>query len=317
MEKLLYSGYIKVVENNGYEYIKEKDMVWIIPILRANRRLFLGLREEMVPPYGDGKYLTIMSGTLDKKGEKPEEAALRELQEEAGIIPRKYRIKAVFENIPIYKTTSVRTTIYFMDIKQFEKVKAEGDGSTIEKNSKTVWFNLFELDDILDKYNKYDVLSLFAINYAKNMIPKLKKKVLVERPVSLKRKFVLHEHKAKRAGLHYDLRIENDNHKLWSWAIRKGLPLKAGVKHLAIQQPNHNMEWLKTTGYYAGENSKNTYGQGTYKILTHGTLNIVDKSKDNIVFEITNNSKYRGKYVLHRMHNDQWIIFKTKSNGGK
>ena len=180
MEKLLYSGYIKVVEDNGYEYVKEKNMVWIIPILRANRRLLLGLREEMVPPYGDGKYLTIMSGTFDKRGEKPEEAALRELQEEAGILPRKYRIKAVFENIPICKVTNARTTIYFMNIKQFEKVKAEGDGSTEEKNSKTVWFNLFELDDILDKYNKYDVLSLLAINYAKNMILKLQKNKINE-----------------------------------------------------------------------------------------------------------------------------------------
>lgn len=312
MAKLLYSGYLKVYEDDGYEYVSEKDMVWIIPILRVKKKMFLGLRQEIVPPYGDGKFITIMSGTRDKIGEDIEETALRELKEEAGIIPKKFKIKKVFDDIHLCKTTNAKISVYFMDIKHFDKEEPKGDGSKFENESKTTWYYVHDLDELLkDNTDRFDMTALFAVYFVKNMLTRMRKKILVEAIVNVKRKYVIHEHQAKRAGLHYDLRIENDKHQLSSWAIRKGLPKKSGVKHLAIQQPNHQMRWLDVTGEYKGENARNRYGEGTYKILSKGTLTIINKSKDNLVFEISD-GEFKGKYVLHRLHGSQWIIFKTK-----
>ncbi|WXG43842.1 MAG: zinc ribbon domain-containing protein [Promethearchaeati archaeon SRVP18_Atabeyarchaeia-1] len=53
------------------------------------------------------------------------------------------------------------------------------------------------------------------------------------------KRFVLHEHRAKRAGLHYDLRLEWDGQSVMSFAMRHSPPTESGVKRLAIEQPLH------------------------------------------------------------------------------
>jgi len=121
-------------------------------------------------------------------------------------------------------------------------------------------------------------------------------------------KYVIHKHAAYKAGLHYDLRIEKDNKKLDSWAVRKGPPEKPGEKRLAVKQPVHKSWWLT----FKGEIPKGEYGGGKFEIWDTGTLKkLVDREND-MVFEIISSKKLEGKYILHRMSGQNWIFFKAK-----
>jgi bifunctional non-homologous end joining protein LigD len=57
--------------------------------------------------------------------------------------------------------------------------------------------------------------------------------------------YMVHEHHASR--LHWDLRLELDG-TLKSWALPKGLPLDAGVKRLAVEQPDHDLAYAAFEG---------------------------------------------------------------------
>ena len=78
--------------------------------------------------------------------------------------------------------------------------------------------------------------------------------------------FVVHEHKARRAGLHYDLRIKVGN-VLKDWAFRKPIPLEAGLKRLGIEQPDHHPSWLDFEG-----DITDGYGAGTLNIWDKGEI---------------------------------------------
>ena len=121
-------------------------------------------------------------------------------------------------------------------------------------------------------------------------------------------RFVVHEHKAKRAGLHYDLRIEVGDH-LESYACRKGLPLVPGVKRLLIRQVDHEKWWLNFEGEI-----KEGYGQGTLKIWDKGTYKELSNKKNVRVLEF-HGKKLKGLYVLVKLgsSSDSYIIFKKKS----
>ena len=54
-------------------------------------------------------------------------------------------------------------------------------------------------------------------------------------------KFVVHFHESKRP--HYDLRLEMDG-VLKSWAVPKGIPTKEGLKHLAVQVEDHDLDYI-------------------------------------------------------------------------
>jgi len=121
-------------------------------------------------------------------------------------------------------------------------------------------------------------------------------------------RYVIHQHSAYKAGLHYDLRIENDRGKLDSWAIRKGIPLKSGEKVLAVKQPVHKIWWLT----YKGEIPKGEYGGGKFVIWDSGNVRRIVTTPNDVVIEIINSKKLKGKYVIHKMDKDNWIFFKTK-----
>jgi bifunctional non-homologous end joining protein LigD len=75
-------------------------------------------------------------------------------------------------------------------------------------------------------------------------------------------KFIVVEHNAVRARLHWDLRFRMPNSENWaSFAIRKGIPTETGTKVLAVRTHDHSEEealFLGTieSGYGAGKLTK-------------------------------------------------------------
>ena len=115
--------------------------------------------------------------------------------------------------------------------------------------------------------------------------------------------YMVHRHDANRAGLHFDLRLEDDG-SLKSWAIPKGMPTSG--RHLAIQTPDHSMDYGKWEGTI-----KSGYGAGDVKIDTSGTYETIDKSSNNWKFKILT-GKYQGVWRLTHWKEDKWLISKSR-----
>lgn len=115
-------------------------------------------------------------------------------------------------------------------------------------------------------------------------------------------RFVVHEHRARRAGLHYDLRLEVGG-VLKDWAFRKEPPLTPGVKRFGVQQPDHDLSWL----YFEGE-IEDGYGAGEMRIWDEGEYGVVESDEEKLVLDF-HGSKLKGRYVLLKFKNG-WLLFK-------
>ena len=85
--------------------------------------------------------------------------------------------------------------------------------------------------------------------------------------------FVVQRHDARR--LHYDLRLERDG-ALASWAVPKGLPLRAGERHLAVHVEDHPLDYAS----FEGVIPKGEYGAGTVEIWDRGTYELLEEKRD-------------------------------------
>jgi hypothetical protein len=102
-------------------------------------------------------------------------------------------------------------------------------------------------------------------------------------PIGKPLEWVIQEHKARRAGKHYDIRLgpqEGSKPTLLSWAARK-LPIESGQKTLAFQQPLH-------TGAYADFQGTivSGYGAGTVKTHDRGKVIVTSVSPDKLKFAV-------------------------------
>lgn len=120
-------------------------------------------------------------------------------------------------------------------------------------------------------------------------------------------KYVVHLHKSKRK--HYDLRLEMDN-VLKSWAIPKDIPMKEGVKRLAVQVDDHDISYAN----FKGNIPEGMYGAGKVTIWDKGSYELESlKPNKKIVFKI-NGKRLKGGYcLLHfKPKEKNWLFFKMK-----
>jgi len=104
-------------------------------------------------------------------------------------------------------------------------------------------------------------------------------------------KFIVVEHDAKRAGLHYDLRFKIPGSSKWaSFAIRKGVPLETGKKVLAVRTEDHAEREATYTGII-----KTGYGAGVLKKWDSGSCNVIKFSTAHITVDFKG-SKVKGVY---------------------
>lgn len=120
-------------------------------------------------------------------------------------------------------------------------------------------------------------------------------------------RFVVQEHHASH--LHWDFRLAL-NGVLKSWAVPKGVPTKAGIRHLAVQVEDHPIDYLN----FRGTIPEGQYGAGIVKIWDRGdyvmkTEITGDKLPKSLKFELRGR-KLRGDYALVKLQGKNWLIFK-------
>lgn len=124
---------------------------------------------------------------------------------------------------------------------------------------------------------------------------------------SIQNKFVIHEHHAKRAGLHWDIRIEHDD-VLVSWATKK-LPglLNGEIKKIMVfKQPDHSPDWINYSGTI-----DDGYGAGEVKIFDTGDVDI-EKWEPNKIMVNFKGKIINGRFVFIKYDDKQWLFFKLK-----
>lgn len=131
---------------------------------------------------------------------------------------------------------------------------------------------------------------------------------------SVKKEFVVHQHFAEKAGVHFDLRItarKEGQIVLISWASRK-LDLADKKKVLLFRTEDHAYRWLN----FSGEIPTGEYGAGKVKIWDRGTFTVITNTDKGMVLNFKGN-KLKGRYAFYHMKNDQWLFFKVDEDKEK
>jgi len=137
-------------------------------------------------------------------------------------------------------------------------------------------------------------------DFCKEIAKKLKNKKLTH-PV-----YIIQEHNAKKAGKHYDLRLEFNN-GLVSWALRKEPPKKINLKRLAVLTTVHNISYA----LFQGTIPEGNPGAGTVKTWDNGTFELIDKKPKKIIINIKG-KKLKGNYCLINFMDKNWLFFRKK-----
>ena len=122
--------------------------------------------------------------------------------------------------------------------------------------------------------------------------------------------FVIQRHDARR--LHYDLRLERDG-ALASWAVPKGLPFRAGERHLAVHVEDHPLDY----GSFEGEIPKGQYGAGTVEIWDRGTYELLEEKRDGGLTFRLDGERAQGVWTLVPAHLDgkeqNWLLLRKEA----
>jgi len=127
-----------------------------------------------------------------------------------------------------------------------------------------------------------------------------------------RQRFVVQKHQAK--NLHFDFRLELPDKidkgpaVLKSWAVPKGVPANAGIKHLAVAVEDHPVDYINFKGVIPPGN----YGAGKVEIWDKGKFKLVDFGKNFLKLELAG-KKLKGEYILTRFGQGKknWLIFKA------
>jgi len=119
-------------------------------------------------------------------------------------------------------------------------------------------------------------------------------------------KFVVHRHEARH--LHFDLRLEHKG-VLKSWAVPKGMPEASGVKRLAVEVEDHDIDYATFEGTIP-----EGYGAGKVEIWDAGTFIDEGWGSDKITVRF-NGRRLSGRYSIIRFMEKNWLVIKLKESG--
>jgi bifunctional non-homologous end joining protein LigD len=124
--------------------------------------------------------------------------------------------------------------------------------------------------------------------------------------------FVVQRHTARR--LHDDFRLERVG-VLMSWAVRRGVALRAGDRALAVHVEEQPLDYAAFEGVIpSGE-----YGGGTVDIWDHGTYELLQERPDGRLTVILLGERLVGEWALIPTRLDgqekNWLIIRAKKGG--
>ena len=123
--------------------------------------------------------------------------------------------------------------------------------------------------------------------------------------------FGVHDHHARRAGRHFDLRLGDPRTGIaHSWAVPKSKLPAPGEKLLAIQQPDHTLDYMSFRGVL-----KDGYGAGKVDLHKRTKTEIVYANESTVVFKVKEDRK-TDNYVLKRTRDKSWLLMNITPNRG-
>jgi len=118
-------------------------------------------------------------------------------------------------------------------------------------------------------------------------------------------RFVIQEHHAR--SHHFDFRLEKDG-VFKSWAVPKGIPEDRGIKRLAVQVEDHELEF----GDFEGSIPQGEYGAGTIRVWDKGECEIAEWSENRIAFTLLG-QRVNGTFVMVRFKvpdTAKWLLIR-------
>ena len=127
--------------------------------------------------------------------------------------------------------------------------------------------------------------------------------------------FVVQKHTARRAGLHWDFRLEHGG-VLWSWAVPKGPSLDPADRRMAIHVEDHPIDYAE----FQGTIPDGEYGAGSVETWDRGTWQPLEDPdegmrKGKLRFTLRG-KRLTGRFTLTRLHRrdprkpDAWFLIK-------
>jgi bifunctional non-homologous end joining protein LigD len=120
--------------------------------------------------------------------------------------------------------------------------------------------------------------------------------------------FVVQRHSAR--ALHYDFRLERDG-VLLSWALPRGVPLRAGERSLAVHVEDHPLDYAE----FEGDIPAGEYGGGSVEVWDRGTYELQRERKDGTLTVILSGKKLHGEWALVPAHlggeERNWLIVRA------
>lgn len=116
------------------------------------------------------------------------------------------------------------------------------------------------------------------------------------------------EHKAERAGKHYDLRLVDPwTGHAHSWALPKAKLPSSKENVLAIQTPTHSADYALSFGSSGPQSILKGYGKGTVEIKHKEPVQVTSASPDKVKFKRRVGGTEED-YVLFRTKDDAWLL---------
>jgi bifunctional non-homologous end joining protein LigD len=124
---------------------------------------------------------------------------------------------------------------------------------------------------------------------------------------------VIIKHDAKKAGLHYDLRIAIEDNVYFSFRLKYDATKELSVpyakgKIVAIRTTDHT----KKEAYFTGTIPEGEYGAGTLKKYVSSQIELRTDKKSKMVFHHTSGKYKNETWVLIKMSDTIWMLFKTR-----